>query len=419
MEQAARNKIMPGDYLAEPNADRAEMATAEPLCAIDGAIDLRQNVLNLLKKGAARARQPHATRQPLEQLDAQFGLKVADLARQRWLRNAQDRGGAAKMLLATDRAKVTKMPKLHRQSILVGYRTLKNKELDVSVRGKHGLRNNDKGWRAMETASLEELHFGMLSSLDVRGTDTEIFTAGSGAPLLFLHGLDGLEGSAAVLRELARNFTVHAPSHPGFGNSARPDRLNRVDDLGYFYLDMMDQLGLDAPVVVGTSFGAWVAAETLTKEPGRASQLVLASPLGLPTADRREQHVADIFMLSRQELGRRMQLGDAGPGSDMAVLTKLPEHHIRRLMRNDEAASLYGWTPYMSNPKLSARLHRLSAPSLVVWGAEDAIVSAAYREAWRAALPQAEVETLAEAGHRIHADQPAKFASRIAAFAGR
>jgi len=271
----------------------------------------------------------------------------------------------------------------------------------------------------METGCLEDLSFGILSSLDMRGTAIEMFTAGSGAPLLFLHGLDGVEGAAPVLRELARDFTVYAPSHPGFGTSARPARLDRVDDLGYFYLDLMNQLALAQPVVVGTSFGAWVAAETLTKEPARASHLVLASPLGLPTANRREQHVADIFMLSRQEVGKRMQVGAPGPGSDMGVLTKLPEDQLRRVMRNDEAASLYGWTPYMANPKLGARLHRISAPTLVAWGAEDAIVSAAYREAWREALPQADVETFADAGHRLHADQPAALASRIAAFAGR
>jgi len=271
----------------------------------------------------------------------------------------------------------------------------------------------------METEGLAELGFGEVSSIDVLGTEIELFKAGSGAPLLFLHGLDGWEGADALLKKLAETFTVYAPSHPGFGNSARPVQLDRVDDLGYFYLDLIDALSLDQPVVVGSSFGGWVAAETLTKEPERASRLVLVSPFGLPTAHRREQYVADIFMLSRQELGARMQVGPARPDSDMRVLTKLPPDRIRRLMRNDEAASVYGWTPYMSNPKLGDRLHRISIPTLVAWGTEDAIMSAAYREAWRKALPQAQVETFPEAGHRLHADQPARLASRIAAFAGR
>src|SRR5690606_10709363 len=145
--------------------------------------------------------------------------------------------------------------------------------------------------------------FGTLSVVSVRGTAIEMFSAGEGAPLFFLHGLDGVEGAAPLLRKLSKSFTVYAPSHPGFGGSQRPARLDRVDDLGYFYLDLLDLLALQSPVVAGVSFGAWAAAEMLTKDPGRASHVVLASPLGLPTANRREQHVADIFMLSRQELG--------------------------------------------------------------------------------------------------------------------
>jgi pimeloyl-ACP methyl ester carboxylesterase len=271
----------------------------------------------------------------------------------------------------------------------------------------------------METDCLEELSFGTLSALDVRGTRIEMFTAGSGAPLLFLHGLDGLEGSAPLLRALAGDFTVYAPSHPGFGASAQGRGLNRVDDLGYFYLDMLDQLGIEAPVIAGVSFGGWIATEMLTKEPARASQLVLVSPLGLTTAERREQYVADIFMLSRQELGARMQVSAPAAGADMPTLVKLPEERLRRLMRNDEAASLYGWTPYMHNPKLAARMHRIAAPTLVIWGAEDAITSPVYRERYGDALPQATVQIFEGAGHRVHADQPAALASRIAAFAGR
>lgn len=269
----------------------------------------------------------------------------------------------------------------------------------------------------MEAACLDELDFGMLTSVDIRGTQVEMFTAGTGAPLLFLHGLDGIEGAVSILRELSLEFRVWAPSHPGFGSSARPKRLDRVDDLGYFYLDLIDELSLDSPVVVGTSFGAWVAAETLTKDSSRASRLVLVSPLGLTTAHRRTQNVADIFMLGRDELGARMQVGPPDPSSSMRVLAQLPEDRVRRLMRNDEAASLYGWTPYMSNPKLADRAHRIAVPTLVVWGEDDAIVRPAYRDEWRTALPRAKVELLNEAGHRVHADQPARLASMITAFA--
>jgi len=264
----------------------------------------------------------------------------------------------------------------------------------------------------MATDALEELDFGTLSMLDVLGTKIELFTAGDGPSLLFLHGIDGIEGSAALLRELSRDFTVHAPSHPGFGLSDLPKPLNRVDDLGYFYLDLIDVLGLDRPVVVGTSFGGWVAAEIATKASERISRLILAAPFGLRTADRREQHVADIFMLSRQELNIRLNRQEP-------PLSALPEDRLRRAMRNDEALSLYGWTPYMHNPKLADRLHRIACPTLIAWGEDDAIIGPAYRAAYAAALPGADVAVIEAAGHRLHADRPEALSTRITAFAGR
>lgn len=269
----------------------------------------------------------------------------------------------------------------------------------------------------MDMRCLEELDFGEMSRLDIHGTDIEMFIAGSGAPLLYLHGIDGVEGAAAFLKELSQDFTVYAPSHPGFGTSALPRHFDRVDDLGYFYLDMMDILSLDRPVVVGSSFGGWVAAEMLTKEGHRASKMVLISPFGLKTAERREQYVADIFMMSRQELGANLQVGEPPLGSDFPTLTSLPEDRLRRLMRNDEALSHYAWTPYMNNPKLGDRLHRIHCPSLIVWGSEDSLITPAYRASFTDALPSAEIGIIEKAGHRVHADKPEKLAAQITAFA--
>lgn len=267
----------------------------------------------------------------------------------------------------------------------------------------------------MATISLAGLEFGSISLIDVRGTKVELFKAGTGAPLLFLHGLDGLEGAADLLKDLSGSFAVYAPSHLGFGGSQQREGVNRVDDLAYFYLDLMDQLELESPAMVGANFGGWVAAEILTKQPDRASSLTLVSPLGLKTAERREQYVADVFMLSRQELGQRMQVGEPAP---LQNIMKLPEEQLRRAMRNDEAMSLYGWTPYMCNPKLADRLHRIACPVQILWGAKDAIATPAYHQAWAAAMPEAKTEALADAGFRLHADQPTALATRVAALAG-
>ena len=84
---------------------------------------------------------------------------------------------------------------------------------------------------------------------------------------------------------------------------------------------------------------------------------------------------------------------------------------------NREATALYAWEPYFHNPKLRARLHRITVPTLLLWGAEDRFVDAGYYgSAYRDAIPGARLETVAAAGHFPHLEQPAAVAERIGAF---
>lgn len=247
--------------------------------------------------------------------------------------------------------------------------------------------------------------------LDVNGVKIELATSGKGPPLLFLHGMDGVEGATGLIRLLAENFEVFAPSHPGFGGSELPTAFSTVDDLSYFYLDLMDELGLRSAVVAGFSFGGWIAAEMLVKDSSRASKLVLGAPFGLPTADRRQARVADIFMIDPRELTARMQVTPEkkrDQGGDAA---------LERSVRNADSVSLFGWSPYMHNPKLPQRLHRLKAPTLVIWGEQDAIAPAEYGKAYAAALPNASFKTIPKCGHRIYVDRPDAAAQNIRKFA--
>src|SRR4051794_24068096 len=84
---------------------------------------------------------------------------------------------------------------------------------------------------------------------------------GSGRPLLFLHGIDGLRSSQPFLDQLALGATTIAPDHPGFGQSEIPPWLESIHDMAYFYLRYLDEQGLGPIDVVGHSLGAWLALE--------------------------------------------------------------------------------------------------------------------------------------------------------------
>src|ERR1700680_2591927 len=103
----------------------------------------------------------------------------------------------------------------------------------------------------------------------INGIRIELIERGRGRPLLFLHPAIGLDPAAPVLDLLARQAHVIAPSHPGFGGSDLGAGMSSVDDLAYFYLDLMDALDLRDTIVVGVSFGGWIAAEIAVKSTQR------------------------------------------------------------------------------------------------------------------------------------------------------
>src|SRR5690348_6678490 len=89
------------------------------------------------------------------------------------------------------------------------------------------------------------------SRIDIRGVGLHLRGGGKGAPLLFLHGVQGLPAEVAALERLAQRFDVLAPDHPGFGRSDAPDWLDDVADLAFFYLDLLDALDLKDVHLVG------------------------------------------------------------------------------------------------------------------------------------------------------------------------
>ena len=85
--------------------------------------------------------------------------------------------------------------------------------------------------------------------------------------------------------------------------------------------------------------------------------------------------------------------------------------------RNREAMARYGWSPYMHDPKLKGRLHRVRVPTLVLWGAADRITAPDYGRAYAAAIPKARFAAIERAGHFPHLEAPDEFARAVLAFA--
>jgi len=251
------------------------------------------------------------------------------------------------------------------------------------------------------------------AALTVNGVRVEVVEKGHGRPLLFLHPGIGLDPKAPILDKLAERARVIAPSHPGFGGSEQPKAFTTVDDLAYFYLDLIDQLDLTDAVVVGVSLGAWIAAEIAIKSTARLSHLVLANAVGIKVGTRETRDIVDIFAITEPELNKLAYFDPTIAARDYPAMD---EADVRVVARNREASARYGWSPYMHNPKLKGRLHRIRIPTLFLWGLADKILSEDYGRAYCAAIPGARFETIARAGHYPHIEQPDEFARRVFAF---
>ena len=250
--------------------------------------------------------------------------------------------------------------------------------------------------------------------LNVAGIELHIEQRGIGRPVLYLLAENGPDDGAGVLDLLAGQARLIAPAHPGFGTSPLHAALTGVDDLAFLYLRLLEQLDLTDVLVVGVSFGAWIAAEMAVWNTSRMSGLVLADAVGIKISDRTTRDIVDIYAHTPQELA---PLAWADPALGLPDTSQLPENVLVNMARARESTARYGWSPYLHNPKLLRRLGRIDRPSLVLWGAQDRIVTPDYGRAFAAAIPGARFELIEGAGHYPQLEQPAAFAAAVRDFA--
>jgi pimeloyl-ACP methyl ester carboxylesterase len=253
-----------------------------------------------------------------------------------------------------------------------------------------------------------------MQRIDIAQVSLEIAIAGAGPPLLFLHGGDYFSQNRSFLDRLTRRWRVLTPRHPGFGGSERPEAFRSVHDLAYLYLDLIEQLDLDDVLLVGSSFGGWIALEMCVRSVERIGRLVLIDALGVKFGRREERDIADIYALPAAELLRRTFFDPVRAAPDYG---KLDDAEAASIAADRGATALYGWRPYMHNPGLRRWLHRVRAPTLVIWGESDGIVGPDYGERLCRSLPDARLALIGEAGHYPQIELPGAVAEAIEDFA--
>jgi pimeloyl-ACP methyl ester carboxylesterase len=260
---------------------------------------------------------------------------------------------------------------------------------------------------SMPTAEFQKTH------VTVSGMKIELRRRGRGSPLLLLPGEEALEAEAAFVDELVREHELLIPAPPGFGTSDRPDWISNVDDIAYVYLDLVEKLGVGKVPVLGFSLGGWIAAEIATKDDSFISKLALVAPYGIKVGGPTDRDIADIWSLHPAEvLSRKWHDAEKGKRD----FPSMPEEELTIIARNVESLARFCWEPYLHNPRLKHRLHRIKVPTRLIWGAQDGIVTPAYGKAYADLIPGATLSVLPKAGHYPHLEQPKLFVAQLREF---
>ena len=216
-----------------------------------------------------------------------------------------------------------------------------------------------------------------MATIDLSGVTLDLWEGGSGPPLLFLHGAGGFRADHPFLALLGEHRRITAPSHPGFGASSLPEWIDRPEDIAAIYLNLLDRFSSDPIDLIGCSLGGWIGAELASMVPKRFRRLVFVAPVGVKLGSRDTLDIPDIFALSASAVEKLIYHEPDRFRPDPAKMT---DQELTVMLRNRETTALLTWEPYMHNPKLRHRLHRITNQALFLRGEHDGLIHGRLRQ---------------------------------------
>ena len=267
-----------------------------------------------------------------------------------------------------------------------------------------------------------------MRTLEINGRKVSVLEDGAGDATLYLHGFADVHGVTESWmpfhEKLLEACRLYAPAHPGCAASDEIEYLESAEDLVFHYLEVIDALGLERFDVVGTCVGGWVAAELAARHPEKVRRLVLidASGLFVPGAP-----IGDVFMMSHpvrgtdfSELRAMLFESDRTPAGHALFPDGRAENIEDELRRYQmiRFTNRFGFSPpYFYNRSLRSRLHRIAAPTLVLWGEADQMVPLAHGEAYAEGISGSNGVALVKGtGHSPQAESPEATAALVTDF---
>ena len=252
---------------------------------------------------------------------------------------------------------------------------------------------------------------GKVKLLEATGESGE----SAGKPIVVLHHSWGSPGWLPFHEQLAAaGRRVAVPDMPGWGGSERPVWAREPRDIAIVMGRVLNALDVRGATLLGLGFGGFVAAELAAMNPARLDALVLVGAAGLQP---QQGEILDQMMLSHRKY---IEESFANEDACVACIGEEPSDEMRDLWDfSREMTARVTWKPYMFNRRLEPLLGDMRLPTLLVWGRHDKVVPFECAERYQAAIPDATIEVVEDAGHVVELEQPERLAALVSAFPNR
>jgi pimeloyl-ACP methyl ester carboxylesterase len=249
--------------------------------------------------------------------------------------------------------------------------------------------------------------------VDVNGHACRVWEKGEGEPVGYLAGPLGLTRWTPFLDALAARRRVIVPALPGYPGATGQDELDDLTDWVSATLDLLEGAGLDGADLIGVSVGATLAAEVAAMSRHTVRRLVLVAPFGINDED---NPVPNFFAANPKDMPGLLCDDRAPVDAQLEAPDGVDEVEWTVLRARAIASGARLLWP-MCDTRLARRLHRITAPTLVVWGEDDRVISPAYAKRFASGITgPTETFVVPAAGHLADWDRPTDVAERVLAF---
>lgn len=239
----------------------------------------------------------------------------------------------------------------------------------------------------------------------------------SGLPLILLHGYaDSWRSFECLLPLLPKSIHAFALTQRGHGDASRPTAGYRIHDFVTDLVKCMDVFYLDAAVIAGGSSGGFVARRFAIEYPERTSGLVL---IGSPLSLRDKPVVLEMWDSTISKLTDPIDPGFVREFIESTFTQPVTQSFLETLVQESLKVPARVWKATLEGllaDDSSEELDKIKAPTLIVWGDQDAIVPRTDQEAFVARIKDSQLVVYPGVGHSLYCEEPAHLASDLVVF---